>query len=65
MTMGCGLENKVQEIKGFFKSKVHYLGYLVGTDDVQLLPQKVSSIQALKPPKDFEELWHFLGLVGF
>ena len=49
----------------FFKSKAHYLGYLVGTDDVQPLSKKVAAIQALELPKDIAELWHFLGLVGF
>ena len=49
----------------FFKSKVHYLGYLAETDGVQPLPEKVATIQALGLPKDIQELWHFLGLVGF
>ena len=40
----------------FLKSKVHYLGYLVGTDGVHPLPE---------PPKNIKELQHFLGLVGF
>ena len=48
----------------FFKSKVHYLGYLIGTDGVQPLPKKAAAIQALEPPKDIEELQHFLGLVS-
>ena len=49
----------------FFKSKVHYLGYLVGTNCVQPLPEKVVTIKALEPPKNIEELWHFLGLARF
>ena len=49
----------------FFKSKVHYLGYLVGTDSVQPLPEKLAAIQALEPPRNIEELWHILGLVRF
>ena len=40
----------------FFKSKVHYLGYLVGTNGVQPLPEKVAAIQALEPPRNIEEL---------
>ena len=47
----------------FFKSKVHILGYHVGTDGIW--PLKVATIQALEPPRNIEELWHFLGLVGF
>ena len=49
----------------FFKSKVHYLGYLVGTNGVQPLPEKVATLQALEPPRNKEELWHFLGLIRF
>ena len=49
----------------FFKSKVHYLGYLVGTDSVQPLLEEVATIQALEPPTNIEELWPFLGLVRF
>ena len=36
----------------FFKSKVHYLAYLVGTDHVQLLPEKVAAIETLEPPQN-------------
>ena len=49
----------------FFKSKVYYLGYLVGADGIQPLPEKVSAIEALEPPQRLEELWHFLGLIRF
>ena len=45
----------------FFKSKGHYLGYLVGNNGVQPLPEKVTSIEALELPKNMDELWHFLG----
>ena len=48
----------------FLKTKVHYLGFLVGINGVQPLPEKVASIQALLPPKDIDELRQFLGLVG-
>ena len=49
----------------FFKTKVHYLGFLVGIDGVQALPEKVAAIMALEPPKDVDKLRQFLGLVGF
>ena len=49
----------------FFKSKVLYLGYLVGADIVQPLPEKVTAIEALEPPQNVEELQHFLGFIGF
>ena len=46
-------------------TKVHYLGFLVGVDRVQPLPEKVAMIQALEPCRDIHELRHFWGLVGF
>ena len=49
----------------FFKTQVHYLGFLVGTNGVQPLLEKVTVIEALESPKDIEELRQFLGLVGF
>ena len=49
----------------FFKTKVHDLGFLVGMDGVQPLPEKVVAVQALQPLKDVNELMEFLGLVGF
>ena len=49
----------------FCKSKVHYLGYLVGTNGVQPLLEKVTTIEALEPPQNIEELQHFLGLIRF
>ena len=55
--------NKMQQMWIFWR--VHYLGYLVGTNSVQPLPEKVATIQALEAPRNIEELWHFLGLVRF
>ena len=49
----------------FFKTKVHYLGFLAGTDGVQPLPEKTAAIETLDLPKDIDELRKFLGLVGF
>ena len=49
----------------FFKTKVHYLGFLVRTNGVQPLPEKVAAIGALEPPKDINELHQLLGLAGF
>ena len=42
----------------FFKSKVCYLGYLVGAHSIQPLPEKVAAIEALEPAQNIE-LWHF------
>ena len=42
-----------------FKTKVHYLGFLVGINGVQPLPEKVAAIKALEPPKDINKLSQF------
>ena len=49
----------------FFKSKVHYLGYMVGVDRVQLLPEKVEAIKKLFAPTNVDELCQFLGITGY
>ena len=49
----------------FFKSEVHYLGYLVGADGVEPLPEKLEAIQKLAAPQNVDELRQFLGLTGF
>ena len=39
--------------------------FLVGVNGVQPLPENIAMIQALKPPRDIDELGKFLELVGF
>ena len=47
---------KIKHSKWIFKTKVHYLGFLVETDRVQPLPGKVTAIEALEPPKESKNL---------
>ena len=49
----------------FFKTKVHYLGYLVGSNGIQPLPEKVEAIKKPIAPTNIDELRQFLDLVGF
>ena len=49
----------------FFKSQVHYLGYVIGVNGVQPLPGKVESIKKLVVPTNVDELHQFLGITGF
>ena len=41
------------------------MGYLVGANGVQPLPEKVVAIEALEPLQNIEELYHVLGIIGF
>ena len=46
-----GADLKIKKSKcELFKSKVHYLGYLVGADRVEPLPEKLEAIQKLAAP---------------
>ena len=45
--------------------KVHYLGYIVGADGVEPLPEKLEASQKLAAPHNVDELKQFLGLTGF
>ena len=47
---GADLKIKISKCE-FFKSKVHYLGYLVGADGVEPLPEKLEAIQKLSAPQ--------------
>ena len=49
----------------FFKTKVHYIDFLVGIDGIQPLPENVAAIQVSLTPIDVDKLRQFLGLVGF
>ena len=40
----------------FFKTKVHYLGHLVGSNGVQPLPEKIEAIRKLIAPTNTDEL---------
>ena len=49
----------------FLKTKEHYLGFLVGINGVQPLPENIAATQAIQWPKAVDELRPYLDLVGF
>ena len=48
----------------FFKSEIHYLGYLISADGIDPLPDKLDTIKNMPMPKDAKEIKQFLGVTG-
>ena len=56
---------KLKEIKcNFLKKHIQYLGHIVSGEGITPLPEKLSSIQKMLPPKTPKEIKQFLGLIG-
>ena len=49
----------------FFKKEIHYLGHLISTEGISLLPNKLDCIQHMPAPKNTKEIKQFLGLTGY
>ena len=49
----------------FFKKEIHYLGHLISTEGISLLPNKLDCIQHMPVPKNTKEIKQFLGLTGY
>ena len=49
----------------FFKSEIHYLGYLISADGISPLPDNLDTIKNMPVPKDVKEIKQFLGLTGY
>ena len=49
----------------FFKKEIHYLGHLISTEGISLLPNKLDCIQHMPAPKNVKEIKQFLGLTGY
>ena len=57
---------KLKEIKcNFLKKHVQYLRHIVSGDGITPLPEKLSSIKKMLPPKSPKEIKQFLGLIGY
>ena len=60
----AGLKMK-QSRCDFFKSKIHYLGYLISPEGISPLPNKLDCIKHMPAPKNVKEIKQFLGLTGY
>ena len=49
----------------FFKSEIHYLGYLISPEGISPLPNKLDSIKHMLAPNNAKEIKQFLGLTGY
>ena len=49
----------------FFKSEIHYLGYLISPEGISSLPNKLDSIKHMPVPNSAKEIKQFLGLTGY
>ena len=57
---------KLKEIKcNFLKKHIQYLGHIMSREGITPLPEKLTSIQKMLPPKTPKEIKQFLGLIGY
>ena len=49
----------------FFAKEILYLGHVLSTMGIKLLPSKMATIKWMKPPKNAKQVRAFLGLVGY
>ena len=51
---------KLKEIKcNFLKRHIQYLGHLIPETGIEPLPEKLTSLQDLPPPRNLKEAKHF------
>ena len=49
----------------FFTKEIQYLGHVLSTTGIKLLPSKTAAIKLMNPPKNAKQVRAFLGLVGY
>ena len=49
----------------FMKTQIQYLGHLISSNGIQLLPEKLGSIKNMPAPWSAKEVKQFLGLAGY
>ena len=49
----------------FMKTQIQYLGHLISSNGIQLLPEKLRSIKNMPAPRSPKEVKQFLGLAGY
>ena len=49
----------------FFSKDIQYLGHILNTKGIHLLPSKTQAIQKMYPPTTPKQVCAFLGLVGY
>ena len=59
-----GLKLKLSKCT-FFKSQIKYLGHLISSKGISLMPNKIQAIANLKRPCNITQTKHILGLVSY
>ena len=49
----------------FFTKEIQYLGHILSTKGIRLLPSKTQSINNIYPPKTPKQVYAFLGFIGY
>ena len=49
----------------FGVNRIRFLGHIVGTDGLEVDPDKVTAVQALPPPTNVKEVQSFIGLASY
>ena len=57
---------KLKEVKcNFLKKHIQYLGHIISGKGITPVPEKLSCIKDMPPPKTAKEVKQFLGLIGY
>ena len=49
----------------FARAKMEYLSHIISNNGIQTDPKKIKSVHEARPPKNWKELWSFLGLASY
>ena len=49
----------------FDRNKIHYLGHIISTEEIEVEPEKIEAIRGWKVPKNVTEVISFMGLDGY
>jgi hypothetical protein len=48
----------------FYQNKIHYLGHIISTDEIEVDPKKIETISVWPTPRNVTKFISFMGLAG-